>query len=111
MRCQALLELALELDDRLAACAQQRELRLDVPARLVQDALALVGTVLALAERAAQAGARALGRDHRAQVVEREPEQLAQAHERVERLDVALVVRRCVPFAALSREGSSPTSS
>src|SRR3954454_18911702 len=80
-------QLGLEPLELCLARAHELELVGDVLERLLQD-LPLLGGVVGVLPALAQSGARGLGLDEPLQVVEREPEQVAQADQLPEPLDV-----------------------
>src|SRR5207253_4154050 len=84
-------ELLLEALEREPARAHELELRRDVVQRLVQD-LGTTAAGGAGVPLAAQRGARVLGLDDRLQLLERHAEQLAQADQLEEALDVLVHV-------------------
>src|SRR3954452_437946 len=89
-------QLLLEALELAAAIADERELALDHGVGLEQDlaaALAVVGAV----ELGAQLGAHVLGLDELAQLLKRRPQQVAQAQQLLEALDVGLLVDAMAP--------------
>jgi hypothetical protein len=100
---EALDQITFERIDVRAPRADERQLALEVPERLAQQALA-VARILGPAELLAQGRARVLGGHELAQLVERDPENVLEAQDLAQALDVGLVVGPVAP-------GSSPISS
>src|SRR3954469_3900503 len=96
----ALRQALLELAERGAAIADQRELAVEVPGGVVEQALAL-GRLGRAAVPLADEGPRLLGLDEPAELVEREVEQLLELEDLAQPLDVGLGVAAVLAVGAL----------
>ena len=106
----ALAQLGLQLPERGLAPFDELELRRDVPERLVDDPQPGAGS-LGVVPLAAQRRAGVLRLDDPLQVLEREPEQVAQPEDVLQPLDVVLGVGAMAPVVRSSPPPSRPISS
>ena len=109
-RTQLLRQLVGELGEPLLACADELELPLDERNRRLDDPRALV-VACALGPLVAQGGAGLFGLGERDELLEREPEQVAEPDQLLQTRDVGLGVEPVCALRACRDRSRSPSSS
>ena len=104
-------QLVLELRQLVGAVANELELAVDVAERLAEQLAAALGVDVVATQLRAHLGARLLGAEQRLELVERHAEQLFQADQLAQTLDLGVGVQAVRPAGLAGASGSRPISS
>ena len=98
-------QLVLQPRELAGAVAHELELAVDVPERLAEQLAAALGVDVLAAQLRAHLGARLLGGEQRLQLLQRDAEQVFQAHHLAQALDLGVAVEAMAPGRPRGRLG------